>query len=305
MQPLSQAHSQNPGEQQYLDLLSLILQTGTLTPNRTQTPALTLPGASLTFQLQDQYGNNTFPAITTKKLAFTAVKGELLAFMEGSTKLSRFKELGAHIWDANQQSPAWQNNPHNIDPTDSLGRIYGAQWRNWTAKSHLDSIDQLAQALHLIRTDPTNRRIIVNAWNAAELDQACLPPCHVLFQFLPNPTTKTLNLCMYQRSCDMFLGVPFNIASYALLTNLFAAWCGYKPGQLTMFLADAHIYENHIEQVQLQLMRQPYFPPALSIPLPFNATTIDLDTLLDDLKPDDIQLRGYSHHEAIKAPMAV
>jgi thymidylate synthase len=294
-------------EQQYLNLLQNILDNGIRQSNRTGIDCLTLPGETLKFDLREG-----FPAITTKQLAFNAVKGELIGFLRGYISAADFRALGCNVWDQNaNENKDWLANP-NRKGTDDLGRIYGAQWRTWANYEHDGwtttinrPIDQIAVALDKVRHNPTDRRIIVNAWNAAELDKAALPPCHVLFQLLPHVDGRVLHMAMYQRSCDMFLGVPFNIASYALLLELFAAWTGYTAGTLTMFLADCHIYENHIEQVKEQLRRLPYATPRLRISHPAGIEAKPLDELLAGLHPDDIQLVGYQHHAALKASMAV
>ena len=294
----------------YHDLLRTILAEGIRQSNRTGIDTLTLPGATLKFDLRDG-----FPAITTKKLAFNAVKGELIGFLRGYDNVKDFQALGCNVWNQNATADYWLNNPNNPNHTGvdgDLGRIYGKQWRNWNGTdisgARVVEVDQIARALDLVRNEPTNRRIVVSAWNPAELDQAALPPCHLLFQLLPHVETKTLHMTMYQRSCDMFLGVPFNIASYALLLELFAAWTGYTAGTLTMFLADAHIYENHIEQVREQLGREEYPLPKLSLAFQVpreDVSQAPLGLLLADLQPDDIELIGYQSHPAIKAPMAV
>ena len=296
---------------QYLDLLQEILTNGIRQSNRTGIDTLTLPGAMLKFDLREG-----FPAVTTKKLAFNQVKGELIGFLRGCTNVKDFQELGCTVWDANANAPAWQDNPA-CKGQDDLGRIYGSQWRNWTGWDEMAlgfsgstvetrySLDQIDIALNTLRNNPESRRILVNAWNPAELDQACLPPCHVLFQLLPHVANNTLHMTMYQRSCDMFLGVPFNIASYALLLHLFAKWSGFKVGTLTMFLADAHIYVNHIDQVKEQLSREPLKLPIVGIIYPEEAVTMSLDELLDNLEPEEIFLIDYEHYAAIKAPMAV
>jgi thymidylate synthase len=285
---------------QYLNLLQDILDNGVRQSNRTGIDTLTLPGAMLKFDLRDG-----FPAVTTKKLAFNAVKGELIGFLRGSSSLKEFKELGCNVWDANAAAPAWQNNPACCGP-DDLGRIYGVHWRDWNGSYIEGNVDQIDEALNTLRNNPHSRRIIVNAWNAAQLDQACLPPCHVLFQLLPHVDSKVLHMTMYQRSCDMFLGVPFNIASYALLLELFAAWAGYTAGTLTMFLADAHIYVNHIDQVKKQLARDPYPLPKLALEcFPSFCETEPLESLLHFLTPERIWLEDYRSWPAIKAEMAV
>ncbi len=306
-------------EQAYLNLLQEILDNGQREPNRTGIDTLTLPGAMLKFDLREG-----FPAVTTKKLAWKAVVGELIGFLEGTTSLARFKELGCNVWDANAAAPAWQNNGYCKGP-DDLGRIYGAQWRRWRAFDRAlpseeyplgyvseSYIDQIAGALDALRNNPQSRRIIVNAWNPVEIDQAALPPCHTGFQLLPR-SDGTLHMCMTMRSVDLFLGCPFNIASYALLLELFAAWSGRKAATLTMFLADAHIYVNHIDQVREQLAREVYPAPKLMMDLigskadylTHNCADVGLETLIADLDQESVWLNNYQHHDAIKAPMAV
>lgn len=294
---------------QYTDLLRDILQFGVRQGNRTGIDTLTLPGAMLKFNLRDG-----FPAMTTKELKFDAVKGELIGFLRGSKSLAEFKALGCNVWDANVKAPKWQGSEYCRGP-DDMGRIYGTQWRAFRGRDpnnlpgdQLVEIDQIAIALDKVRNDPTNRRIIVNAWNAAELDQAALPPCHVLFQLLPHVEKKVLHMTMYQRSCDMFLGVPFNIASYALLLELFSWWTGYAAGTLTMFLADAHVYVNHLEQVREQLSREPLTLPELWIESKAGPCIVEsnpIEVLIASLDPTKIHLLNYKHHAAIKAPMAV
>jgi thymidylate synthase len=292
---------------QYLNLLQDILDNGVRQGNRTGIDTLSLPGAMLKFDLRDG-----FPAVTTKKLAFKQVVGELIGFLRGVTSAADFRALGCTVWDQNaNENAAWLTNLARRGE-DDLGRVYGAQWRRWTAHARCGDdfvienyIDQIAVALDTLRYNPYSRRIIVNAWNAAELDQAALPPCHVLFQLLPHVESKVLHMTMYQRSCDMFLGVPFNIASYALLIELFAAWSGYTAGTLTMFLADAHIYVNHIEQVKEQLTREPLPLPRLLLDIPERAVDMELESLLRHLEPRRIALLDYQSHPAIKAPMAV
>ncbi len=288
---------------QYLAALQQVMDEGVLQDNRTGVPTLTVPGMMLKFDLRDG-----FPAVTTKKLFFDGVKGENIGFLRGTTSLKEFQSLGCNVWNANASADYWQNNPACYGP-DDLGRIYGAQWRDYAGSDcripeHERGVDQIKVALGLLRNNPESRRILVNAWNPSELDKACLPPCHVLFQLLPHTSSKTLHMTMYQRSCDMFLGVPFNIASYALLLHLFAAWSGFEVGTLTMFLADAHIYTNHVDQVREQLSRNPLPLPQLDLDIPNHAEQLNLDTLLMNLGPSEICLVNYSHHPAIKAPMA-
>lgn len=286
---------------QYQDLLAKILNNGARESNRTGINTLALQGEMLKFDLREG-----FPAVTTKKLAWKAVCGELIGFLRGSTSLTEFKTLGCNVWDANAAAAAWQDNEY-CKGVDDLGRIYGSQWRDWTGIADdggAFSLDQIAVALDQLRNNPQSRRIIVNAWNAAELDQAALPPCHVLFQLLPR-SDGTLHMTMYQRSCDVFLGLPFNIASYALLLELFAAWSGKKAATLTIFLADVHIYENHMDQVIEQLNRTPYPAPKLKLHLHPVPETSPLEYLISTLAPSNCVLEGYQHHDAIKATMAV
>jgi len=298
---------------QYLDLLQDILDNGIRQGNRTGIDTLTLPGAMLKFDLRDG-----FPAVTTKQLFFNGIKGELIGFLRGCTSAAEFRALGCNVWNKNANEHGtdaqgnfvenkWLSNPAR-DGEDDLGRIYGTQWRDWAGVADDGSpanVDQIAVALDTVRNNPESRRIIVNAWNPAELGLAALPPCHVLFQLLPHVESKTLHMTMYQRSCDMFLGVPFNIASYALLLELFAAWTGYTAGTLTMFLADAHIYVNHIDQVKEQLTREPLPLPRIEIDHPVMVAQRGINLLVDTLHPDDIRLVGYESHAAIKGEMAV
>jgi thymidylate synthase len=245
-----------------------------------------------------------FPAITTKKLAFNAVKGELIGFIRGYDNAAAFRKLGCNVWDQNaNENTAWLSNP-NRRCTDDLGRIYGRQWRSWE-NGVQSPIDQLKQAVNAVQNDPTSRRIIVNAWNPGELNVMALPPCHMMFQLQPDQESNTLSMCMYQRSCDMFLGVPFNIASYALLLEIIAAATGYKAGELTMFMADVHIYKNHIQQVEAQLSRTHFKLPQLNISQQFFDRSVTAITRIDKCEPSDFTLVGYKSHEAIKAEMAV
>lgn len=277
---------------QYLDLLCKVLASGTLHENRTGVPTIRITGAMLKFDMADG-----FPAVTTKRLAFNQVRGELLGFIRGYTNAADFRKLGCHIWDANaNDNIAWINNP-NRKGADDLGRIYGAQWRNWNASDGY--IDQLGKAISEIRTNPSSRRIIVNAWNPDELDQMALPPCHILYQFHVDEQSGELSMTMYQRSCDLFLGVPFNIASYALLLHIVAKACRLIPRELVMFLADTHIYKNHIDQVKEQLMRMPKVLPALILDYD------DWNKPLELIEPEDLMLVDYEPHPPIKAPMAI
>lgn len=285
---------------QYHDLIRQVLNEGTWEENRTGTRAISIPGAMLKFDLRDG-----FPAVTTKKLAFKSVVGELIGFLRGCTSAAGFRALGCHVWDQNaNENEAWLENPNRVG-TDDLGRVYGAQWRDF-GRDEWDTpgVDQLARALDDVRNNPTSRRIIVSAWNPIELNQMALPPCHLMFQLIPR-SDGTLHMVMYQRSVDTFLGLPFNIASYAILLELFAAWSGRTAATLTMMLADVHIYENHLDQVHEQLSRTPYVLPHLDINHVPDVASAPLDAILDYMMPTDFQLVGYRHHPALAAPMAV
>lgn len=242
---------------------------------------------------------NGFPAVTTKQLAFNAVKGELLWFLEGSGSDKRLKEIMSKdgvpakhtIWTDNAEAPYWK--PKAKFDGD-LGRVYGVQWRHWK-KPDGSEVDQLAEIIERIKKDPNDRRLIVTAWNPGELDQMALPPCHMTFQFFV--ANGKLSLHMLQRSCDMFLGVPFNIASYALLLAMVAQVTGLKPYECVLTLDDAHIYHEHFDAVKEQLTREPMKLPKLWL----NPDVKDIDKFT----MNDIKLVDYEHHPAIKAEMIV
>ncbi len=284
---------------QYLDLLKKVIDEGEWQPNRTGIPTKRIDGAMLEFDL-----TKGFPAITSKKLAFNAVKGELLGFIRGYDNAAAFRNLGCKVWDQNaNENEAWLKN-ENRKSVDDLGRIYGQQWRGWYHDT-CGRIDQLKNAITEVVLNPTSRRIIVSAWNPADLDKMALPPCHVMFQLLVNTEQKTLSMCMYQRSCDMFLGIPFNIASYALLLELIAMVTGLTAKKLTMFLADVHIYQNHMTQVEEQLSRPTHELPTLCINPEAISRSADMIRILELVQPNDINLIGYEHEAAITADMAV
>lgn len=238
--------------------------------------------------------NDGFPAMTTKKLAWKAVVSELLWFIEGSGDDNRLKEIlgkDQTIWTANAEADYWKP---KAKFTGDLGRVYGVQWRHWQ-KPDGTELDQLSDLVNRIKKDPSDRRLIVSAWNPGELEQMALPPCHMLFQcFVAN---GKLSLHMFQRSCDMFLGVPFNIASYALLLKMLAQVTDLEADELIITLGDAHIYHNHFEAVKEQLAREPLAPPQLWL-------NPEIKNLFD-FKMSDIELKNYEHHPPIKAPMAV
>ena len=295
---------------QYHELLQTILETGTRQKNRTGIDTIMIPGYMLKFDLRQG-----FPAVTTKRLAFKSVVGELIGFLRGVNTTKEFNDLGCKVWDANANAPAWINNPNYVDvqyfdeddktlSAGYCGRIYGVQWRDWISSEsrpgHRVSIDQIETLIHQIKTNPTSRRLIVSAWRPDELNQMALPPCHYAFQVIIEQETKTMHLLWNQRSCDVFLGIPFNIASYATLLHILARITGYNVGTLTGFLADVHIYEDHIDQVKEQLSRELYELPELHI-----RDTIKEGTIIEDIEPSDISLVNYRHHPTIKATMAV
>jgi len=274
--------------QQYLDLLKDILENGEEKGDRTGTGTLSVFGRQLRFDLR-----RGFPAVTTKKLAWKACVGELLWFIEGSSDERRLAEIThgtiedvTTIWTPNAQAPYWK--PKAKFDGD-LGRVYGVQWRDW------NSIDQLSNLIEGIKKDPNGRRHILSAWNVAELDQMALPPCHVMSQFYVSK--GQLSCHMYQRSCDVFLGLPFNIASYALLTHMIAQVCDLKVGELIISTGDTHIYSNHVNQVKKQLSRLPLALPTLWL----NPDIKDID----NFKMTDIMLEDYDCYDTIKAEMAV
>ncbi len=271
---------------QYQNLLKKVLKNGSKRQDRTGVGTISIFGESMRFDLA-----KGFPALTTKKLAFNAVKAELLWFLKGSSNVKELQELGCHIWDANAQAPYWK--PKARFEGD-LGRIYGVQWRSWQ-KTDGSIVDQIEDLITKIKENPTDRRMVVTAWNPGEIDQMALPPCHMFFQAFVSD--KKLSLAMYQRSADMFLGVPFNIASYSLLLSMIAHVTGLIPGEFIHFLGDTHIYLNHLEQVNELLSRKPMKLANLWL----NPKVKNLY----DFKMEDIKLVDYNSHPAIKAQMAV
>ena len=265
----------------YEDLVRTILREGTLKSDRTGTGTISLFGKQMRFDL-----SHSFPLITTKKVYFRGIAYELLWFLKGSQNVRWLQENRVHIWDE------W------ADPeTGDLGPVYGVQWRSWPAPTPEDphhTIDQIAKVLDLIRTHPDSRRMIVTAWNPAQIDSMALPPCHALFQFYV--ADGRLSCQLYQRSCDMFLGVPFNIASYALLTLMMAQQAGLEPGEFVWTGGDCHIYDNHVEQVLEQLSRKPY---------PYPTMRIRKADSIFSYQYEDFEVVDYQCHPAIKAPVAV
>jgi thymidylate synthase len=261
-----------PDMRPYLDLLRHVLEHGERRTDRTGTGTLSVFGAQTRYDLRAG-----FPLVTTKKVLFPAVVRELVWFLRGSTNINDDLTQHTPIWDA------W------ADPDGGLGPIYGAQWRSWGGRG----IDQIQQAIDTIKRDPTSRRIIVSAWNVADIPKMKLPPCHALFQFYVND--GHLDCQLYQRSADLALGIPFNIASYALLTSMIAQECGLAPRHFIHTLGDAHIYLNHVEGVKIQLAREPFPLPKLVL--------AQKPTL--EMTYDDVRLEGYQHHAFIKFPVAV
>jgi len=297
----------------YLNLLQDVLDNGIYTENRTGINTLSVFGRQTRYHLQDG-----FPAVTTKKLAFKSVVSELLWFIEGSGDERRLAEIlygddrknlkdKTTIWTANSTAEYWLD---KAAYKGDLGRIYGVQWRKWRkhntpiidysldppeCKEKVEYIDQIATIIDQIKNNPTSRRIILSAWNVSDLDQMALPPCHVMAQF--NVRGNMLDCQLYQRSADAFLGVPFNIASYAILTHMIAQVTGLTAGEFIHTIGDLHIYENHIEQVKTQLKREPKELPHIWI----NPTVRHID----DFRMSDFKLLNYNHHGPIPADMAV
>ncbi|WP_269716172.1 thymidylate synthase [Caulobacter sp. NIBR2454] len=268
--------AQDHPERQYLNLLQDILDNGVQRGDRTGTGTLGVFGRQMRFDL-----SKGFPVLTTKKLHLRSIIVELLWFLRGETNIAWLKENGCSIWDE------W------ADENGELGPVYGKQWRSWSTPNG-ESIDQIARLIEGLKTNPNGRRHIVSAWNPADVDDMALPPCHCLFQFFV--ADGKLSCQLYQRSADVFLGVPFNIASYALLTLMVAKVVGLQPGEFVHTLGDAHLYLNHLEQARTQLAREP-------LPLP-TMTVADKRDLFA-FTYEDFQLEGYEAHAHIKAPVAV
>lgn len=323
--------------QQYLDLVRSILEQGSWQENRTGIRTLSLPGASMRFDLQQG-----FPAVTTKKLAFKTAVGELIGFLRASRSAAEFRALGCKVWDQNaNDNTAWLANPYRRGE-DDLGPVYGVQWREWPAYKVIDAsaqvqvadalqrgyqeitrfddahgqvqvvlykaIDQLRQCLDTIIHNPSDRRILFHGWNWAQLEEMALPPCHLLYQFLPNAATREISLCLYVRSNDLGLGTPFNLTEGAALLHLVARLTGYRPRWFSYFIGDAHIYENHLDMLKEQLTREPFAAPRLTLSdrIPDYAVTGRYEPdWLTLVEPGDFALEGYQHHPPLTAPMAV
>ena len=261
---------------QYLELLDHVLTNGTEKADRTGTGTLSVFGYQMRFDL-----TAGFPVLTTKKIHLKSVVGELIWFLRGDTNVKWLQDNGITIWDD------W------ADADGELGPVYGYQWRSWPTPDGRH-VDQIAAVIESIRTNPDSRRHIVNAWNVADVDKMALPPCHTMFQFYV--AGGRLSCQLYQRSADVFLGVPFNIASYALLTHMVAAVTGLEPGDFVHTLGDAHLYLNHLDQARLQLTREPRPLPTLRLAP---------RTSIDEFEIADVVLAGYDPHPGIKAPIAV
>nr|WP_319572997.1 thymidylate synthase [uncultured Draconibacterium sp.] len=262
---------------QYLDLLETILEKGATKEDRTGTGTISRFGHQMRFDL-----NEGFPMVTTKKLHLKSIIYELLWFLQGDTNVKYLQDNGVRIWNE------W------ADDNGDLGHIYGYQWRSWPTPDG-GHIDQISQVIDAIKNNPDSRRHLVSAWNVGELDKMNLPPCHILFQFYV--ADGKLSCQLYQRSADVFLGVPFNIASYALLTMMVAQVCDLEPGDFVHTFGDVHIYSNHVEQVKLQLTREPY-------PLPQMKINPDVKSIFD-FKFEDFELIGYQSHPHIKGAVAI
>ena len=262
---------------QYLDLMSTVLNNGTKKQDRTGTGTISLFGYQMRFDLSEG-----FPIMTTKKLHLRSIIHELLWFIKGETNIQYLKENKVRIWDE------W------ADENGELGPVYGSQWRSWQGVDG-NTVDQLSWVINEIKENPASRRLIVNSWNPAEIDKMALPPCHMMFQFYVNE--GKLSCQMYQRSADIFLGVPFNIASYALLTMMVAHVTGLQPGDFVHTFGDAHLYMDHLEQTDLQLARTPY-------PLPVMEIKPEVKSIFDFVY-EDFKLVGYQSHPHIKAKVSV
>ena len=262
---------------QYLELCEHVLANGTKKEDRTGTGTISTFGYQMRFNLQEG-----FPVLTTKKLHLKSIIHELLWFLQGDTNVKYLQDNGVRIWNE------W------ADENGELGPVYGHQWRSWPTPDG-EKIDQITNVINQIKNNPDSRRLMVSAWNVSDVDNMALPPCHCLFQFYV--ADGKLSCQLYQRSADIFLGVPFNIASYALLTMMVAQVCDLEPGDFVHTFGDAHIYSNHIEQVNLQLTREPHALPKMKI-------NPDVKSIFD-FKFEDFELVGYDPYPAIKAPIAV
>lgn len=285
-------------ESQYINLIKHILQHGISKDDRTGIGTLSIFSYNMTFNLRE-----SFPLLTTKKVYWKGVVEELLWFISGSTNSNILKEKGVKIWEGNSSREFLDSRGLSHYDQGDIGAGYGFQWRHFGAKytNMYDSyegqgIDQLKNVIYKIKNTPNDRRIIMNSWNPTDLDKMALPPCHIFVQFWVNTDKKELHSQMYQRSCDVGLGVPFNIASYSLLTCIIAKLCDLTPGDFHYCMGDTHIYKNHIDAMKLQITREPYDFPKINIK--------DI-TDIDNITSDDIELIDYKYYENIKMQMAV
>lgn len=273
---------------QYKKLIENILQHGDPRMDRTGVGTLALFHQTLKFDL-----NTGFPAVTIKKLAFQTCMKELSWMLKGTRDISSMQADGCHIWDGNAQAQSWQDSPYCYSPQDA-GRIYGVQWRGWQNYEG-DIFDQLRDVVNRIQTNPGDRRLIITAYNPGELDRMCLPPCHMFFQFFVRDG-KFLDCAVYMRSVDVILGLPFDIASYAMLMTIIANETGLKASRLYWTLGDTHIYNNHITAARTMLEREPYQSPQIRY---------DADVSIDNFEWHNVKLENYKHHESVEAELNV
>lgn len=284
----------NKEEKNYLDLLKNILDNGNQRSDRTGIGTIGIFGSQLRFSLE----NNKVPMLTTKKMFTKGVVEELLFFLRGETDTKKLEAKGVNIWKGNTTRDFLDKRGLPNFPEGEMGPMYGHQWRNWGGTDSNKGIDQISNAIDLIKTDPYSRRIVVNAWNVSDLDNMCLAPCHPMFQFYVNDGKLSCHFTM--RSCDIFLGAPFNILSYGILTHLMAKLTNLKPGELIFSGGDVHIYSNHVEQVKTQISREPFEFPTMTI-------NKKIETIKDIelLELSDFNFDNYQSHSSIKAEMAV
>lgn len=298
---------ENNEETQYLRLIERVLTTGSWRGDRTGTGTVSLFGETMRFNLRE----GRIPLFTTKRVFWRGIVEELLWFISGSTNATLLQSKGIHIWDGHSTREYLDQRGLAHNEVGDLGPVYGFQWRHFGAPyttMHADytgqGIDQLKQLIDTIKTDPTSRRMVLTAWNPVDLDRMALPPCHMFCQFYVSPPRdgssdgrSELSCCMYQRSCDVGLGVPFNVASYSLLTCMIAHVCGLRPGELVYMMGDTHVYQNHVAPLQQQLERRPYPFPRLT----FRRTVTDIDSFC----ANDLELGEYQCHPKIDMEMAV